>query len=194
MYPELKTAKKLGSEKFTFDDDELDFNVNSFWAWSSSELLGNRLRGILAEYIIHECVGVSHNMREEWDAFDVITPEGIKIEVKSSSYIQSWNQQNLSPIKFDIGKKRADNTEKYSGDKEYNRRSDVYVFCVYAHKEKSSANPLNLNHWEFYVLTTSTINEFCIDKKSISLNPLIKLNAKKANYKNLYEVIKKCKA
>lgn len=192
MYPELKTAKKLGSEKFTFDDNELDFNVNSFWAWSSSELLGNRLRGILAEYIVHECVGASHNMREEWDAFDVITQEGIKIEVKSSSYIQSWNQRNLSPIKFDIGKKRADNTEKYSGDKEYNRRSDVYVFCVYAHTEKLSANPLNLNHWEFYVLPTSTINEFCIDKKSISLNPLIKLNAQKANYKSLYETIKKC--
>lgn len=40
----------------------------------------------------------------EWDAVDIIY-KGIKIEVKSSGYLQSWNYDKLSKIRFDISKK-----------------------------------------------------------------------------------------
>jgi hypothetical protein len=43
----------------------------------------------------------------EWNAHDLETDDGIKIEGKSAAYIQSWEQKKLSEIRFDIGKKQS---------------------------------------------------------------------------------------
>ncbi len=98
----IETTKKSGKEKFMFNEQELNFDLNSFWSWSSSELLSNTLRGVLAEYIVSQDVGCKAQAREEWDAYDLPSPEGIKIEIKSSAYLQSWAQKKLSNISFSI--------------------------------------------------------------------------------------------
>jgi hypothetical protein len=36
----------------------------------------------------------------KWDSYDVLTPGGIKIEVKSCSYVQSWAQSRPSTIRL----------------------------------------------------------------------------------------------
>lgn len=46
----VNTIMKTGKEPFLFNGNELLINVLSFWQWSTSELLGNALRGILAEF------------------------------------------------------------------------------------------------------------------------------------------------
>lgn len=80
----------------------LPINVLSFWQWSTSELLGNALRGVLAEFIVASAIEVLDKPREEWDAYDLVTNSGKKIEIKSSSYLQSWGQSKLSKIIFGI--------------------------------------------------------------------------------------------
>ena len=47
-------------------------------------------------------------------------------------------------------------------------QSDVYVFCVYANKDRASANPLVLDDWDFYVLSTLAISSRCGSQQSIS--------------------------
>ena len=98
----VETVKKTGLEHFLFNGQALPFNVLTFWQWSNSELLGNALRGILAEYIVASSINCTDNLRHQWDAYDLITDSGIKIEVKSSSYLQSWNQNKLSSLTFGI--------------------------------------------------------------------------------------------
>lgn len=192
-FPKIVTTKKTGKEKFTFNGKELDFDVCSFWAWSSSELLGNALRGVLAEYIISKSINCKEQLREEWDAFDLISPEGITIEVKSSSYLQSWAQSKLSSISFSIQPTSALDlsTNKYSEIRK--RQADVYIFCVYSHTNQESADPLNIEHWEFYVIPTSVLNENCQNQKSISLAGLLKLNPLKPSYNEIHNTIIKCK-
>jgi hypothetical protein len=65
--------------------------------------LSNATRGRFAEFIVGTAMGLDpKNLRDEWAAYDLTTDEGIKIEVKSASYIQSWNQKRLSNISFSI--------------------------------------------------------------------------------------------
>ena len=69
MLQAVKTFKKTGDETFVFNSEELPLNVLSFWQWSSSELLGNALRGMLAEFIVASTIDVLETPREEWDAY-----------------------------------------------------------------------------------------------------------------------------
>ncbi|MGD6790352.1 hypothetical protein ACQCT3_10825 [Sutcliffiella horikoshii] len=43
--------------------------------------------------------------RVEWDLFDLVYEE-LKIEVKSSAFIQAWHKNRYSTISFTIGAKR----------------------------------------------------------------------------------------
>ena len=93
---------RTGEEFFTFNNKNTSINVLSFWQWSSSDLLTNVIRGKLAEFIVASSIDLIDNEREEWDAYDLITEKGLKIEIKSSAYIQSWDQSKLSKIIFGI--------------------------------------------------------------------------------------------
>ena len=180
----VKTTKKTGEEPFVFNGNEVPLNVLSFWQWSSSELLGNALRGVLAEFIVASTIDVLESPREEWDAYDLITKSGLKIEIKSSAYLQSWNQAELSKIIFGIQPTVLwDENNKRS--KEAKRQADIYVFCVLAHKEKSTVNPLDLSQWDFYVLDTSVLNNKVSKQKTITLSSLLRLSPSQIKYDEL---------
>jgi len=191
MLPAIKTQLKTGQEPFTFNDTELPINVLSFWQWSSSELLGNALRGILAEFIVASSIDTLDKPREEWDAYDLITKNGLKIEIKSSSYLQSWKQTVLSKIIFGIQPTSSwdDQTDKRT--KKKIRQSDIYIFCVLSHTNKETVDPLNLNQWDFYLLETNILNEKVETQKTITLSSLLKLNPIKTDYSGLKENIQK---
>ena len=150
-------------------------------------MLGNALRGILAEFIVASTIDILDKPREEWDAYDLQTKNGLKIEIKSSSYLQSWEQKELSKIIFGI----QPTGNSHSNILERNRKSDIYVFCVLSHKEKKSVDPLNLSQWDFYILETKILNEKLPNQKSITLSSLLKLNPICVKYDKLNEEINK---
>jgi hypothetical protein len=165
-------------------------NILSFWQWSSSELLGNALRGVLAEFIVASAIDVLEKPREEWDAYDLVTKEGLKIEIKSSSYLQSWRQDKLSKVIFGIQPTLVwEDMNKRS--KQPQRQADIYVFCVLSHKDKSTVNPINLNQWDFYILDTEILNAKVPNQKTITLSSLLKLNPVKVKYSELKNEISK---
>ncbi len=185
----VETSKMTGLEPFHIDGKNLNFDLLSFWQWSSSEILGNALRGVLAEYIVSKDIDCPYEIREEWDAYDLLTPEGWKIEVKSASYIQSWEQNKFSNISFGIQP-----TIKWENDgtrsKTVKRQADAYIFCLLAHKDQKTIEPLNLAQWEFYVLPTTILNERIGTQKSITLASLLKLEPKKCNFGEIKDEIK----
>jgi hypothetical protein len=71
-----------------------------FWRWAFSDLRTNIVRGILAEFLVAQAVGDPSPLREAWDNWDVTTATSLKVEVKSSAYLQSWNQRKHSSIVF----------------------------------------------------------------------------------------------
>ncbi|MDO3384962.1 hypothetical protein QWI17_03800 [Gilvimarinus sp. SDUM040013] len=178
---------KKGNEPFTYQGAKLDFDVLSFWQWSSSELLGNALRGKLAEFIVASSIDALSSLREEWDEFDVVASSGLKIEVKSSSYLQSWQQNKPSRISFGI---QPTGTSQTRGE-EKSRKADIYVFCVLAHKDMSSVNPLSLEQWDFYILSTSVLNEKAPEQQTITLSSLLELKPTHVKYERLGAEINK---
>jgi len=177
--PAIKVSRKNGTESFHDNEKSTPFNLLSFWQWSSSDLVGNTLRGMLAEYIIASAVGSTKGTRTEWDAFDIETPDKIKIEVKSSAYIQSWSQPKLSAISFGIQPTLGWDSKSNTYSKDRVRQSNIYVFCLLAHKDKDTIDPLNLDQWVFYIITTKTLNKAVGNQKTISLSSLEKLKPKK---------------
>lgn len=182
----------MGSEIFVANGKNEAFDLVSFWSWSCSDLFSNTLRGILAEYIISKAIGSPSEVREEWASYDLISSDNIKVEVKSASYIQSWQQSKPSKITFGIqptyGWDSATNI--YSNQKQ--RQSDVYVFCVFTHLDQATANPLDLDQWSFYIIPTKTLDQACKQQKTISLSRLLKLNPIKASFNDIHNAIKSC--
>jgi hypothetical protein len=143
-----------------------------FWQWAHSDHLSNANRGVLAEYIVGLAVGATAKPRVEWDKYDLVTPSGVSIEVKSSAHLQSWDQAKPSTIVFDIAPKTCWDaaTNTYTTGKE--RSADVYVFCVFEEQERSKANPLDLSQWGFFVCLTADLNVWFGEQKSVRLNVL----------------------
>lgn len=142
--------------------------VGDFWRWAYSDILSNRNRSIFAEFIVGVALGVVDKPRVEWDAADLCY-RGFKIEVKSSADCQSWHQEKPSAIKFSIGKAVVWNpaTGKYEGKP--TRCADVYVFCHYPERDKAKANVLDVPAWDFYLVSTATLNQEFGERKSLSL-------------------------
>jgi hypothetical protein len=103
-FDKIKVELKTGEESFKFDSRSLNFKLTDFWRWSVSDLVSNATRGRLAEFIVATALEIDLKaaVRDEWAAFDLESPEGIKIEVKSAAYLQSWSQLKLSNICFSI--------------------------------------------------------------------------------------------
>lgn len=186
----VKATIKTGEEKLIFKDKFLEFSLLDFWRWSVSDILSNATRGIFAEFIVATAAKINLNeVRDEWGAFDLVTSEGIKIEVKSSAYLQTWFQRTLSKISFST--KPAFVLDLLTNKKsEFKIRSaDVYVFCLLHHENKQTVQPLNLDHWEFYVLATSELNNYTRSQHSITINSLKRLT-NSVDYENLNNEIK----
>lgn len=181
--------KKTGEEFFYLKDVKLDFQLKDFWSWNQSDLLNNALRGILAEYIVATAIEARNEMRIEWDAYDLVTEEGIKVEVKSASYLQSWEQRDLSQISFNISPTKAWLRESNEYDSEVKRQADVYVFCLLNNDDKVTVDPLNMGQWKFYILATKILNEEKGTQKTIRLNPLLKLNPIETDYRGIKKSI-----
>lgn len=182
----IKVTSKTGQELFL----GMPHSLLEYWAWAHSDIVSNSERGILAEYLVRCAVHAPSPCRIEWDAVDVISPEGIRIEVKSSAYLQTWKQEKLSRIRFDIAPKNAWDSVENSYASQRIRSADVYVFCLFNSKDPDTANPMDLAQWEFYVLATSVLNELVPKQKSISLTSLQKLGAKKVSFEVLYTAIR----
>ncbi len=187
----IKVELKSGDEKLFFNNKLLHFSLLDFWRWSVSDILNNTTRGILAEFLVATAVNIdTKKIRKEWDAFDLETPDGIKIEVKSAAYLQTWEQNKLSSISFSTKPSRPWNSEIDKRSDIPVRSANVYVFCLLNHKDKLTVNPLNLNQWEFYVLATVELNNYTRSQHSITINSLRKLTNAIA-YPNLEEEIKR---
>lgn len=103
----------------------LDATVLDFWRWSFSDLLMNTARGVLAEFIVAKALDISTDgVRPEWNPFDLITEDGIRIEVKSAAYIQSWAQKDYSTIQFGTAPRRGWDPETNTLDVEATRHAD----------------------------------------------------------------------
>ena len=188
-YKPVVITRKTGDEPFHLDNSPLEHKLLDFWRWAASDLVGNTARGILAEYIVAMALGMAEGVRYGWDAFDLTTPSGVKIEVKSAAYLRAWYHKKLSAAIFTIRPTRIWNPDTNELGTETRRQADLYVFCVLKHKDKASLDPLNLKQWDFYLLPAAVLNAQMPVQKTLSLSSLLRLSPVQATYETLRDSV-----
>ncbi|RMF72917.1 MAG: hypothetical protein D6738_10110 [Acidobacteria bacterium] len=185
-------VKRLqGDERFHDNRRPMGFRVLDFWQWSASDLVSNATRGILAEFLVAQALGVADDVRDEWAAWDLTAPDGTRVEVKSAAYIQSWHQDRLSRISFRIPKTHAWDRASNRSAPERRRQAHVYVFAILAHKEQATLDPLDLSQWEFHVVPTALLDRRTRSQHSITLPSLRKLAGDPVHFEDLASRIEK---
>jgi hypothetical protein len=133
-----------------------DAKLREFWAWCLSDLRTNTVRPMLAEFLVTRALGAEPRPRIEWAPYDVLTPDGVTVEVKSGAYLQAWEQSQLSKIIFGGLNARTWTAEDgYSPAGSYN--ANVYVFAVLTAKDHDSYDALALGQWSFWVLSREVV-------------------------------------
>lgn len=133
--------------------------------------------------------GVDDKIRTSWDSFDLTTKRGIKIEVKSSAYLQSWKQVNYYKPIFGVSESLFWDYTTNAISTQKKRHADVYVFALLAHLDKATLNPMDTNQWEFYVLNTKVIDRELANTRHASLKKILKIGALKCKFGDLNDCI-----
>ncbi|MEC3894393.1 hypothetical protein ACFYOC_12725 [Nocardiopsis alba] len=187
----LDINRRSGKDPILADGEDIG-TLGDFWSWACSDLVGNTMRGTLAEYLVATALGAAAGVRTEWDAVDVRTPEQWLVEVKSAAYLQSWKQDTLSRIAFSIAPATGWDAQTGSQMVDVLRHADVYVFCLLHHKDKQSLDPLDLSQWTFFVLTTRVLDEHCLTQKTITLSSLLRLQPMETDFSGLRKTVAAC--
>jgi hypothetical protein len=133
-----------------------DATLSDLWSWSMSDLRANTVRSRLAEFLVARAMGADGRPRVEWEPYDVLTPQNLRLEVKSSAYLQAWDQDRLSRITFGGFSARTwTPATQYSDTRTYN--ADGYVFALQTATEHSVYDALDTDQWSFWVLPVAAV-------------------------------------
>ena len=171
-----------GKEAFTFNNENIGFDFLDFWKFHYSNIYD--LQDKIAEFIVSKALGVHEAQNDQyWTLWD-ISYRNKRIEVKETSYYHSFNEEGKVSDQrvFGITKANGSYDPDKSGNAEFCRQNDIYVFCLNTGNTRNASYPLNLNNWEFYIIPTSIINEQCGNNKTISLGRIKRLGYSAKQY------------
>jgi hypothetical protein len=187
----IRAKQRRGTEPFRNGSEHLPFSIQDFWCWSTSNLVDNTTRGVLAEFLVSRALGSQTlDVRDPWSAFDLLTTDGIRIEVKSAAYLQSWTQERLCTIRFSAPQTQAWDAETGTYGVERVRHANVYVFALLAHLDKATVDPLDVSQWHFFVVAAKPLDERLGTRRSISLRDVKALAGRHVAFDEVASTVK----
>jgi hypothetical protein len=143
---------------------------------------------VLADYIVAKALGIRDTKRVEWDQYD-LEIDGVKVEVKSAAYVQTWEEARISEIAFGIRPAKGWDARTNTSTASAKRSADVYVFCLLEGEDREQIDPLEVAQWTFYVLSTSELDRNVPTQNTIRLGPLKALRPRQCKYDELKAAI-----
>ena len=161
-------------------DQRLD--IEKFHRWAMGDLVDNRNRGIFAEWLVGQALEVIRDSHEthEWDAYDLLYREIIKVEVKASGLSQTFGFGQESDPRFDIAPKKwswVAKTNEYIEHVPLARFADVYVFCLHTSVPATNENVRDPDTWKFWVISREKLDDELGDQKTVGLTTLSRLGS-----------------
>ncbi|MCY4649931.1 MAG: hypothetical protein OXC98_06145 [bacterium] len=152
----------------------------SFNRWALGNLVSNANRGLYAEWLVGQALGVigDGDYRTEWDSCD-LRYRGVTIEVKASGLSQTWNPEKQSTPRFDIRPRKMawnDETDQWQTFDPPRRVANFYVFCL--HETLPPATNKDVQDpqwWTFWVIPTRVLDEQLGMQKSVGVGTLNRL-------------------
>lgn len=146
--------------------------VLDFWSWAYSDLMQNITRGYVAQYIVAWALGVDDKPSNPWQSFDLLAPNGKRIEVKSTASLQAWThgKKSRKPL-FVIEPKRPYDGVLGLGPKaDWN--ADLYVLCYFYWTDPAAADIMDLDQWKIWVFTKAELIKAMKGRKSLTVQAL----------------------
>lgn len=130
-------------------------------------LVNNAFRGMLVEAMLAQVLEPEWQWcSADWASHDFENPDGLRLEVKQSTALQSWHEPGLRPNRgrFDIKAR----TGRYEGSRWINepgRAAQIYVFGWHGVTDPEMADHRDPAQWQFYTVKAVDLPE----QKSITL-------------------------
>jgi hypothetical protein len=167
-------------------------SMTEFWRWAFSDLCDDDIKGIFAEWMVGNLLGLplDKTRRVSWADSDLFLPSGKGIEVKASAVWQSWKLVNpdgtakpaqavtiINPKRIRFAGLQARTAVSPAPSGQVRRfKSDYYIFCMHTQTDPSSWDAWNLAYWQFFLLSKQELISADIGQ-SISLARLCELQA-----------------
>jgi hypothetical protein len=151
-----------------------DSSLMDFWKWAFSDLCDDDIKGVFVEWMVLKLLGIPSERRISWANSDIITQDGVRIEVKASSYWQSWklldefgkarvpylcsSPSKKTKIKF-AGLRARDAVTISDPSLRAAFKSDLYIFALQHERVPERWNAMDLSQWEFYVLPAKKLED-----------------------------------
>lgn len=133
----------------------LDATVLEFWRWAFGDLCQNNVRGVFAEWLVANLLGIDlPGTRDPWAAHDLELRDGLTIEIKCCACLQAWHAEGQAPsaIGWSVPQTQTWTArDGYSGTAPHN--ADLYVLCVQIEEDPARWDALDFDQWRFHVLT-----------------------------------------
>lgn len=156
-----------------------------FATWLLGDLRDNTDRGKFAEWLVARAVCADTTQpRDPWAGWDVVTPDGITVEVKCTGLLQNWTSAKPSPPGYDRLITRAPDAPK---DEPRAVRAQVYVFGVHLCRDTTAYNVLDVTQWAFRVVPGQVIAAW--NQNSIRLTELQKRGYSAIIYADLAQAV-----
>lgn len=134
-------------------------------------VMQNNLRGLWVEVMICELLGCEwQHTGNDWAAWDLEGPGGMRIEVKQSAKKQSWGpSKNLPRFSIAAAKGHYPDGKTYIENTSGLRFADIYIFAWHEGEDQR-----RISEWQFFVLDEGRLPPY---QKSLSLSGVQKLTA-----------------
>jgi len=122
-------------------------------------IVQNNLRALVVETIVDFALRPTWTRTGgNWNGWDFIHTDGMKLEVKQSARLQTWQPLDYPPApRFDIAKR----TGYYDGSTWVplvDRHANIYVFAIHTLID-DTADHRDASQWKFHVVPTTKLPE-----------------------------------
>ena len=122
----------------------------------------NKTRGVLAEFIVANALGLDLSVRNTWSHHDLVTKKGTSIEVKASGYLQLWEQKELSkPSWSGLRSRNYDDAApgEWGRDKLATPKGSLLVLCLHMAQNPEAVSPMEMSQWRFGSCQAQTLKK-----------------------------------
>ncbi len=166
-----------GSEPFMIGKRPMSITVDDYWQWTCSNISNSGNLSILAEFIVASSIKVARIDTKMYGkmqgSYILLSPDGYRLDVISSAYIRSFDEEHPDHILFHVADKRM---------------PDVYIFCVYKALE-ADRSPLDLDLWDFYVLQATSLRNATRARDMITFRSLMDQDPMRCDYYGIERTI-----
>ncbi|HET9767755.1 MAG TPA: hypothetical protein VFS60_12950 [Thermoanaerobaculia bacterium] len=155
--------------------------VEAFWRWAYGDLCDDDVKAAYAEWLVALLLGLPQQRRNTGTRSDLITPGGVRLEVKSSAYWQSWKYVGEDGA---LQLPEVTNLSSPPATRVHFRglralHSDLYVFCMQTQLDLQKWDALDLAQWEFYLLERRQLEGIGVgaNRRSITLGTLRRMQS-----------------